>query len=108
MTEQEYMVHFQLIATAGESKTKSMLALEEAENGNFDKAEELLKEAVELQVEAHNIQLQMLQKEGEGKPVEPNIIVIHAQDHLTMATLMIEITERTIQLYRRLLALENK
>ncbi|MCI8400730.1 MAG: PTS lactose/cellobiose transporter subunit IIA [Lachnospiraceae bacterium] len=108
MNEQNYEQHFQLIVAAGESRTKSMLAIEAAREGRFEDAQRLLNEASDVHVQAHDLQMEMLRKEAEGDPVTVNIIAVHAQDHLTMATLIEDIATEQIETYRRLKALEEQ
>ena len=42
----------------------------------------------------------MIQEEANGSPVEVNIILVHAQDHLTMAMMARDNAEEFIHLYR--------
>ena len=108
MNDKDYEMHFRLISEAGSSRSKSLMAIEAAREGRFDEAETFLEEAGEIHVQAHDLQMQMLQQEAEGNPVPVNIIAVHAQDHLTMATLTESLAREQITLYRRLQALEEK
>ena len=45
----------------------------------------------------------MLQQEAEGNPVKVNIILVHAQDHLTMAMMMRDMAEQFVNLYQLVL-----
>ena len=50
-----------------------------------------------------------LQQEAEGNPVPVNIILVHAQDHLTMAQVMRDMAEQFMDLYQTVQTLkENK
>lgn len=100
MDEGKYENSFQIIAAAGESKSKSMLSIDAAREGDFEKAEKLLEEAKSGLRTAHGLQFQMIKEEAAEKHVEVNIILIHAQDHLTMAMLTQERAEEAIQLYK--------
>ena len=108
MNEKDYEVHVQLISEAGDSRSKSLMAIEAAREGRFDEAESFLTEASEVYIKAHDLQMKMLQQEAEGNPIPINIIAVHAQDHLTMATLTESLAREQIALYRRLQALEEK
>ncbi len=101
MDEEKYMSAFQLIAEAGDAKSEAMQAIQAARKGDFERAKELLKSAKEKSARAHDLQLDMIQQESSGIPVEVNIVLVHAQDHLTMATLMCDIAEEMIELYKR-------
>ncbi len=100
MDEEKYERAFRLIAAAGESKSHSMLAIDAAGEGDFEKAKKLLGEAEQELRQAHNLELQMIKEEASGKHVEVNIILVHAHDHLTMAMLTMERAEEAIRLYR--------
>lgn len=102
MDEKEYMVAFELVATAGNSKSYSMMAIQAAREGRFEDAEEQMAEAEKELQKAHQSQTDMLQQEARGDKVPLNIILVHAQDHLTMALLMRDIAKEFIEVYRRL------
>src|SRR5699024_11297046 len=68
----------QLILHGGNARGAAYEALDEAEEYNFEKAEELLEEAHEEFVQAHKYQTQVVQNQEEG--VVPNFFMIHAQD----------------------------
>lgn len=97
-----YEIAFELILHAGNSRSQSILAVREAEAGNFEKAEEHLKEAENELRLAHDIQTDLLQKEAEGDTHEISILMIHAQDHLAMAMSQKEVSLQIIHLYQRL------
>ena len=94
--DEKYEVAFEIIACAGDAKSLALMAIEEARNGNFD-----LAEAREQMAKAHDVQNDMLQSEAQGKSVELNIVLIHAEDHLTMAIMSIDFAEEFIELYKQ-------
>ncbi len=100
MNEDKYLNDFQIVALAGSSRSKSLMALREAKKGNFEKAEEYLKEAEQEMNEAHNLQFEMLQKEANNEPVEITIVTVHGQDHLSMATVTYELVNEIVDLLR--------
>ena len=102
MPEEEYQAAFQLIALAGDSKSDSMRAISEAKQGHFKEAEELLKSAEEKLNQSHVAQFDLIQKEAEGERVPVNIILVHAQDHVTMAIIVKDMAAEIIDLYRQL------
>ena len=55
----------------------------------------------EQMAKAHDVQNDMLQSEAQGKSVELNIVLIHAEDHLTMAIMSIDFAEEFIELYKQ-------
>ena len=78
-------IAFNIILHAGESKNYSFQAMQSARNGRFLEAEELLKMASKELNEAHQVQTDLLVNEAKGEKVNLSVIVVHAQDHLSMA-----------------------
>lgn len=101
MNSEDYSVAFQLISLAGDAKSSALLAIRAAREGDFSGAEEQLERA-ELELrKAHRAQTEMLAQEARGEPVPVNIILVHAQDHLTSAMLVRELAGQFIDLFRR-------
>lgn len=100
MDENKYAAAFDLILNAGNAKSKALMAVEAAREFDFTEAESCLKEAEADMRKAHQAQLEMIQKEAGGDPVEVNIILVHAQDHLTMAIMAHDNAEEFINLYK--------
>lgn len=100
MNEDKYLNDFQIVALAGSSRSKSLMALREAKKGDFEKAGGYLKEAEQEMNEAHNLQFEMLQKEANNEPVEITIVTVHGQDHLSMATVTYELVNEIVDLLK--------
>lgn len=97
-----YETAFTLILNAGNSKSKSLMAIEEARDFNFEEAENLIKEAREDLKAAHQTQTELIQGEARGEKSELSLILVHAQDHLTTAMIMIDQAEEFLNIYRLL------
>ncbi len=108
MDDKKYKIAFDLIVKAGNAKSSAMMALEAAREYDFEKAEEYLKEATEEMQQAHHAQFDLIQQESQGNPVDVNIILVHAQDHLTMAIKSIENVEEFINIYKLIEKLMKK
>ena len=109
MDNQEmYEIAFQIIVHAGESRSLSSEAMDAAENYDFEKAEELLKKANDEFLECHQIQTNMLTSEANGEKNELNVIFVHAQDHLTMATMAMDNAKRMMKVYQKLQKMEEE
>lgn len=106
--EQIYELAFNIIVHAGESRTLSSQAMDAAEDYDFEKAEELLDKANEEFLACHEVQTGMLTKEANGEKNEVNVILIHSQDHLTMATMAMDNARRWIKINKKLQNLEEK
>lgn len=104
MNPEDYEVAFKIIAVAGNAKSSSLMAIRESREGNFDQAAELLAEADRDLHEAHDIQTKMLQSEARGTQVQLNIILVHAQDHLTGAMLIRDLADEFVEINKRLAA----
>lgn len=107
MDDTKYLDAFQIIMNAGNSKSAAFMAIEAARKGNFEEAESKIKEAESEMKAAHQTQIDMIRQEASGTPVDVNIILVHAQDHLTMAMLSNDLAEQFIDLYRQIEALKK-
>ena len=94
-----------LIGNSGEARSLAFEALKEAKSGNYDKASECLEKAKERSLVAHGMQTDLICNEADGKGVEMNLLMVHAQDHLMTSILARELISEMIELYKRL---ENK
>ena len=103
-----YEVAFGLILNAGNSKAKSMEAIEAARELRLEEAAELLQEAQEELRLAHKQQTGMIAQEASGNKVDVNIIMVHAQDHLTTAMIIMNQAEEFIEVYKTINQLNIK
>ena len=106
--ENKYEVSFELILNAGNSKSKSLMAIECAREFNFEEAEKLVKEAADDLKSAHKSQTELILGEARGEKQEINVILIHAQDHLTTAMIMLEQAKEFINVYKILSELKER
>lgn len=108
MDDNEYTLAFEIIAETGDSQALSTDAVRAAKEGDFEKAESLLKEAQEKMNNVHNLQTDMFTEEANGNPTKVNIMMVHAQDHLTMCLMAYDNAEMMIDLYKELYALKKE
>lgn len=87
-----------LIVNCGEARSKSIEAMAEARDGNFEIAESLLISADESLGEAHRVQTNLIVQEAKGTPVKLSLLMIHAQDHLMNAITVREMANEIISL----------
>jgi PTS system lactose-specific IIA component len=99
--EEVTMLGFEIVAYAGDARSKMLEALKAAQSREFDKAEELLKEAEECLNDAHRAQTELLQKEASGEDIAYSITMMHGQDHLMTSILLQDLMKHLIELYRR-------
>lgn len=95
------MVGFEIIAFAGDARSKLVSALDECNKGNFEQSEKLIQEANECILEAHKAQTNMLQAEARGENMELGFIMVHAQDHLMTTMLLRDVMKHFVNLYKR-------
>lgn len=107
MDEEKYSTAFELIMNAGNAKSLALMAIEAARDFDFEEAEKCLRESAEEFHQAHQAQSDMIQGEANGNPVEVNIVLVHAQDHLTMATMAQDNAQEFINLYRLVKELQD-
>lgn len=96
---ESYETAFGLILNAGNSKSKSLMAIEEAREFQFANAEALIKEAEADLHLAHQSQTDLIQAEARGASSEVNLMMIHAQDHLTTAMIQLDQAKEFLHIY---------
>ena len=99
--EEVQLLGFEIVAYAGDARSKLMEALKAAENGDFAKAESLVKEAGSCIAEAHKSQTTMLAQEAAGEEIPYSITMMHGQDHLMTTILLKDVIHHLIELYKR-------
>ncbi len=102
MNDRDYEQAFQLILKAGNARTAALMAVEAAREGDFAEAKVRMQENERELHEAHALQLAMIQQEAGGEPVPVNVVLVHAQDHLTMALMARDNAREFIHLYKML------
>lgn len=99
--EEVQLLGFEIVAYAGDARSKLMEALKAAENGDFAKAESLVEEAGYCIAEAHKSQTTMLAQEAAGEEIPYSITMMHGQDHLMTTILLKDVIHHLIELYKR-------
>lgn len=97
-TEQRILM---MISSAGESKAKAFEALKKVKESKYEEARALLKEAQEIDLEAHKVQTELITKEmtkAEDKP-EMSLLMVHAQDHYMTSQLSRDLIEELIDVF---------
>lgn len=99
--EEITLLGFEIVSYAGEARSKLLDALKAAQNGDFEKAEELVESANSSIVEAHYAQTSLLQKEAAGEDLAFSVTLMHGQDHLMTTLLLKDMMKHMIELYKR-------
>lgn len=100
MDEKLTEIAFHIILYAGNGKSSAMEAIQEAKDGNFEKADEKIEEANDELNKAHGYQTDLLQNEAQGTGYGLSIILIHAQDHLMTSMTLKDLAIEIIELHR--------
>lgn len=93
---------FEIISHGGNARGLAYEALSAAEEFQFDKADELLKQAEEELAQAHKTQTKLIQSELNGQPVEKSLLMIHAQDHLMTAISEQKLIQHMMRIIKKL------
>lgn len=94
------IVSMTIIANSGDARSFAFEALEEAKQGNFNEADELMKKSDASATLAHKAQTELLFAEANGEKTEVNVLLVHSQDHLMTSMLAGELIKEIILLYK--------
>lgn len=100
------LICFQMISNAGMAKSSFAEAMQEAEAGHFDAAEEKIKEGKEFLISGHTVHAGLIQKEAAGEKTDMNLLLVHAEDQLISCEILELMAETNLRQARRLAALE--
>lgn len=101
ISEDMAMTAMEIVAFAGDARTKYLKAMDEMEAGAYEKAEATIKEGDDLILDAHNTQTELITKEASGEKIELSFLTVHAQDHLMTAMLLGDMVKKFIKLYKK-------
>ena len=83
--EEVQLLGFEIVAYAGDARSKLLEALNAANEGDFEKAEQLTEEANECIANAHKAQTNLLAQEAQGDDIAFSITTV-SYTHLTLPT----------------------
>ena len=100
---------FEIISAVGTARSSYIESIQKAKAGNFEEAEQLIKDGDEMFVQGHHAHAGLLQVEAEqGQGSAVSLIILHAEDQLMSAEGFKTIALEFIDLYKRLEKLEKK
>ena len=99
--EEITLLGFEIVAYAGDARSKLLEALNAAHKCEFEQAEKLLKEADICIADAHLAQTYLLTKEAAGEDLAYSVTMMHGQDHLMTTLLLKDLMKHFIELYKR-------
>ena len=97
--EQNLEVIMGLIINGGNAKSSAFEAINAAKTGDFEKADEKLKESDSFLTEAHNVQTGMLTEEAKGNHAKVTLLTVHSQDHIMNAITFRDLAGVVVDLY---------
>lgn len=97
-----------LITHAGSAKSNAFEALDVADSGDFEAANQLVRDARKEVVLAHKTQTSLLRKEASGEETKISVLLIHAQDHLMTTLLAIDLIEQMIGMKKEIKHIAEK
>ncbi|AIM24787.1 PTS lactose/cellobiose transporter subunit IIA [Melissococcus plutonius] len=95
-------VAMHLIVYGGNAKSDAMEAITAAKKGDFELADQKIKDAENSLVQAHHSQTAMLTQEAKGESVPISLLTVHSQDHLMTAIAFTDLAKEFIEVYRQL------
>jgi PTS system cellobiose-specific IIA component len=92
----------ELITNSGYARSLVFQAIRCArEDGDFEQAETLMQQAQDALSGAHAVQTRLIgEDEGSGK-IPVHLIMVHAQDHLMNAMMLVELGKEIIMLHQK-------
>ena len=101
MDEQEQTI-INLIVNAGSARSSAIEAIQYAKAGDLEKAEESINAAKGSVNEAHHAQTEMIQAEIRGEKTPLNLLMVHAQDHLMCALVVIDLAQEFVAIWQKI------
>ena len=99
------MTCFEIISYVGTAKSMYINAVQKAKEGDFDAAEELIKQGDEAYNGGHDVHMGLLKKEANGELQGPfNVLISHAQDYVMTGMAMKDMAVEIVNLYTQLRA----
>lgn len=92
---------FQIIAAVGCARSCYIDAIQEAKQGNFDRAQELMEEGKQSFLVGHDAHTALVQAEAAGDPTQMCLMLTHAEDQLMSAEAFSILAEEFIDVYKR-------
>ena len=96
------LIAFEIISNVGMAKSLAVEALRDVREGNYDVAEEKMKEASDYLVKGHHAHTSLIQQEASGEEGELSLIIMHAEDQMMAAETIKSMAEEMIEMFKQL------
>lgn len=100
--EELELICFEIITNVGSARSYYMEAIAFAKKGQFEEADNAIKEGETAFREGHHAHTNLIQKEASGEPVSVSLVLLHAEDQLMSAESFKFVAVEFIDLYKRL------
>ncbi len=95
------LLNFQIIGNVGDAKSYLFQALKAAREEDFEEAEKLIKLSEVSLIKAHDIHMQILQKETQGEEVGMSLLLMHAEDQMMTTELLRDVTKEMLLVHKK-------
>lgn len=92
---------FRIISHVGNAKSCYIEAIHLAQDGNYEAAENKLKEGEVSFIEGHHAHANLIQKEAAGTPTMVTLLLVHAEDQLMTAETVCTLAKEFIKLHKK-------
>lgn len=96
------LIAFEIISNVGMGKSLVIEAIREGRNGNYELANQKIKEANEFFVKGHHAHTELIQKEASGEELKFSLIIMHAEDQLISAETIRDLGVEIIEMHKDL------
>ena len=98
---------FGIITYVGTARSYFISAVQCAKKGNFEEAQELIRQGDQAFTEGHHIHADLLALDANGELNQSGLILMHAEDQLMSAETFRIMAEEFIEVYKKLLEVEE-
>jgi PTS system cellobiose-specific IIA component len=98
---------FQIISTVGTARSLYIEAIDLAKQGRFEEARQRIREGEETYNQGHEVHAKMVQDEANGKTLEYNLLLLHAEDLQMSAENFGILANEFVDLYEKLAGKQN-
>ena len=98
---------FQIILHGGNARSIAYEALGKLKQGQMEAAKEKIAEAKEELTLAGCQHAQLLQSFVTDETLKVEMLLVHAEDHMSSSSVIVEMTQELMEVYERLERLEN-
>ncbi len=96
------LICFQIISNAGDAKSSLFEAIELAKASQYEEAYKKVEDADKKLLKAHEVHMDLIQKDMGGEKVEFSLILMHAEDQMMQTELLKKLTEEFIDIYKKI------